>query len=391
MDWINYMVFFLVFHTMNTYLHQAATTHCSPLCQRMGYWDDWQAMATIRDGKFYLSLCVCIQLLKIIKFVSALVPKMGLAPNVLRKAFADLVFFGITFFLSLFAFSTMFYIQLGPFINDYATQTGAVIATCRALFGDFDMEEVMDNSASYANTLLFLTYLFVAVFIMLSMFFAILGESQANFRDDQREAKAAGTFEPEYGFLTASQEWVTDNVLLRLPRVGDKIMLSRVEARAQEIEAKKNMAPAPVDRIEARQLELNDKIDSLVQAVGALADSHKAHQQALEALQSRPQRPPSKTPHSSKSFTHHATHDSSRPGSRTMGRSHTGKARDYASGRSSPAREGGGMRMRGAKIEDERDRRWPSRGGSRENSEEGRRHDPAADRIKDGSRSVLDA
>ena len=73
-----------------------------------------------------------------------------------------------------------------------------------------------------------------------------------------------------------------------------------------------------------------------------------------------------------------------------MGRSHTGKARDYASGRSSP-REGGGMRMRGAKIEDERDRRRPSREGSKENSKEGRRHDPAADRIKDGPRSVLDA
>ena len=32
----------------------------------------------------------------------------------------------------------------------------------------------------YLNALLFLIYLFVAVFIMLSMFFAILGESQAN-------------------------------------------------------------------------------------------------------------------------------------------------------------------------------------------------------------------
>ena len=44
-----------------------------------------QVMSTIRDGKFYLSLCVCIQLLKITKFASALVPKMDLAPLVLKK------------------------------------------------------------------------------------------------------------------------------------------------------------------------------------------------------------------------------------------------------------------------------------------------------------------
>ena len=159
-------------------------------------------MSTIRDGKFYLSLCVCIQLLKIIKFTSALIPKMDLAPLVLKKALADLIFFGfvtlislrtltlaphrspapstliltlhphphpspsptpspitltthhspltthhspltthhssltltltshrpprLVFLISMLAFSTMFYIQLGPFLVDYATQVTLV-------------------------------------------------------------------------------------------------------------------------------------------------------------------------------------------------------------------------------------------------------------------------
>ena len=42
-------------------------------------------MTTFRDAKMYLSLCVCIQLLKILKVASALIPKMGLATNVLKK------------------------------------------------------------------------------------------------------------------------------------------------------------------------------------------------------------------------------------------------------------------------------------------------------------------
>ena len=36
----------------------------------------------------------------------------------------------------------------------------------------------MDNSSGYLNALLMLGYLFVAVFIMLSMFLAILAEAQ---------------------------------------------------------------------------------------------------------------------------------------------------------------------------------------------------------------------
>jgi hypothetical protein len=42
-------------------------------------------MSTARTGKTLLSICVCVQLLKIIKFMSALVPKMDLAPSVLAK------------------------------------------------------------------------------------------------------------------------------------------------------------------------------------------------------------------------------------------------------------------------------------------------------------------
>jgi len=282
MDWLNYSVFFLVWWSLMRYFYQIENVPCSTMCERTGYQDDWEAMATIRDGKFYLSLCVCIQLLKIIKFISQLIPKMGLAPNVLKKAFADLVFFGVVFFISLVAFSQMFFIQLGPFINDYATQAAAVVATFRALFGDFDLNEIMDNSSGYANTLLFITYLFVAVFIMLSMFFAILGESQANFRDDQREKKSAGTAEPEYGVLTSGYEFLSDNVLLNLPVVGPKMKMRRAIRRQEAIAQAKGVAPAAVDRIEARQLELHDKIDQMVKVLAGIDELKlaQANQQA---------------------------------------------------------------------------------------------------------------
>jgi hypothetical protein len=80
-------------------------------------------------------------------------------------------------------------VQLGSVMMEYNDNTAAFISLFRALFGDFNIDDIFDNSSGYLNVLLFLIYMFVAVFILLSMFFAILGESQANVRDDQRAAR----------------------------------------------------------------------------------------------------------------------------------------------------------------------------------------------------------
>ena len=74
-----------------------------------------------------------------------------------------------------------------------------MLSLARALFGDFDIDDIMNNSSGYLNAVLFLIYLFVAVFILLSMFLAILGESQAAVRSDQDDEKASGEAPPEYG------------------------------------------------------------------------------------------------------------------------------------------------------------------------------------------------
>ena len=57
----------------------------------MGYYDDWRVMATARTVKIYLSTCVCIQLLKIIKFTNVLIPKMSLMTGVLGAGTMELL------------------------------------------------------------------------------------------------------------------------------------------------------------------------------------------------------------------------------------------------------------------------------------------------------------
>jgi hypothetical protein len=43
-------------------------------------------MDLYRTAKMFLSWCVCIQIMKIVKFTDELVPKMSLATNVLFRA-----------------------------------------------------------------------------------------------------------------------------------------------------------------------------------------------------------------------------------------------------------------------------------------------------------------
>ena len=57
----------------------------SVLCNQFGFMDQWEVMHTARQAKFYMSICVCLQLLKIIKFTNVIVPKMSLMTAVLAK------------------------------------------------------------------------------------------------------------------------------------------------------------------------------------------------------------------------------------------------------------------------------------------------------------------
>lgn len=66
----------------------------------------------------------------------------------------------------------MFHVQLGPVMVDFNDQVASFVSLGRALFGDFSIDEVLDNDTGYLNAILFLMFMFVAVFIMLSMSFA---------------------------------------------------------------------------------------------------------------------------------------------------------------------------------------------------------------------------
>ncbi len=51
----------------------------------------------------------------------------------------------------MFAFSMLFYLQLGSSVDNFYSTTYAVLALTRSLFGDFHFAEIVENSNTYAE------------------------------------------------------------------------------------------------------------------------------------------------------------------------------------------------------------------------------------------------
>ena len=190
-DWLNFVLYGFVWLQIRTVRQLQSERDCSSyLCTEVGYFDDWELMDQVAVSRRYFAMNICIQMLKVVKFTSTLVPKMSLATDTLRQCLSDLIFFGMVISITVLAFSNMLYIQLGPFMMGYSDQMTAIVTLLRAVFNDFDIDAVMAESQGYTNALLLLFYLFVAIFIIFSIFLSILSEAEVQCRLETIELKA---------------------------------------------------------------------------------------------------------------------------------------------------------------------------------------------------------
>ena len=213
MDWTNFVLYGVLYMGYRDTRAALDTYYCSLICQRVGFHDPWQVIEANTRTKQVIAIITTIQWIKVVKFVNMFVPKFSLATSVLSHALADLLLFGVVFVWSIVSFAQLFYMQLGPYMRGYSSQTLAILTLARALFGDFDIEAVIDSSSSMINLIMFLSYLFFAVFILLSIFLTILGEHQGFVRDDQLNAKDDESENvDEWGVLATAKNCITDQV-----------------------------------------------------------------------------------------------------------------------------------------------------------------------------------
>ena len=201
MDWTNFVLYGMLYQALNRTRDALTEMSCLVICQQVGYVDPWLVLKYNTQAKLYLGILTMVQWIKVIKFINILVPKFSLATSVLSHALADLLLFMIVFMWAIASFAQMFYMQLGPFMRGYSSFFLAVLTLMRSLFGDFDIDAILMASNSYVNVVVFMMYLFFAVFILLSIFLTILGEHQEAIESQKR------TIRDEQGHLPHSLEW----------------------------------------------------------------------------------------------------------------------------------------------------------------------------------------
>ena len=164
----------------------------SYVCEQIGNADNWEEMNTASNLRRTVAYLYAAQIMKAAHFVNLAHPPMALAARVLRTALVDLLL-SLAFILFVtYGFSGFFYMRLGPYISEYATDELSFIAMIRSIFGDFDLEGVMMMSSSFENVIFLMLYLIVIVFVLMSIFLTILGEYQSQVREEQAKEREAG-------------------------------------------------------------------------------------------------------------------------------------------------------------------------------------------------------
>eukprot|EP00966_Prymnesium_polylepis_P087612 2027560-Prymnesium_polylepis.1 len=131
----------------------------------------------------------------------------------------------------------------------------------------------MNNSSGYLNAILFLGYLFVAIFIMLSMFLAILAEAQVAVREDESTKNEDPEYN-EYGVLAYSADVLKHHVVEPLKAklgivdeededkgernehmhgVSNHVVLDAVHALSQSVEARFDALKAEMEQMQVSQ------------------------------------------------------------------------------------------------------------------------------------------
>ena len=273
MDWLGFLLFFLTFDAYRNLGFALAEDTCGQgaiICQGVGYHDDWQVFTASKACKMFLSISSTLQLLKTIKFINVFVPKMALATSVLSHGLADLAMFTIFFIFTIFAFGQMFFIQLGFLSESYVAQWDSAFSLFRALFGDFDIQLIMDSSPTYSNSMFFVAYLFTAIFIFLSIFLTILGEHQTFIREEQMRAEENGTAPPEFGVLHTGRVWLDDHATAAAKSLAGSLRRRR---GANATKAKAGEATVPKEAqisMEAAMAKANEAVAA--SARGSLAE-----------------------------------------------------------------------------------------------------------------------
>ncbi len=205
LDILNFLLFMVMYNQLSVYYMSggslAVTSGGSrrPIIEKtMGFVErhtffasfagEWGAMQI-------LALNLLLLFMKAIKMIQAIVPQCKQLIDVISFCVSRLLSLLVVIMLTIYGFSLMFWVLLGSTMSGFSDKSRSFITMTRAALGDFDVASIDENSPTDTNLLLFLFGVTIIQFILLSMFFSILGEAQAIVIARNREASEKAEME----------------------------------------------------------------------------------------------------------------------------------------------------------------------------------------------------
>jgi hypothetical protein len=146
--------------------------------QNTGYVTNAHSNSDFQSARQFLAINTMLQYLKLIKFLTKIFPSMEIVTNVFKQALGNIGYYTITIGLSTLAAAMFMFVALGDRIADFYSPRRSVLTILRSIFGDFDIDSVDAVTPSNTVGILYLMYLCIMTWIIISFFFSILGDAQ---------------------------------------------------------------------------------------------------------------------------------------------------------------------------------------------------------------------
>jgi uncharacterized membrane protein YgcG len=131
-----------------------------------------------------------VTFLKVFKYLRP-IKKLALFTETLRLASGDMAYMCVIIAVILLAFGSSFHLAFGPDVKAYVNLPTSMLSLFRATLGDFDLDALV--YANYAlGPFLFILFIFLVFFVVLSMFLSIVDESYDRVRTDLEALDALG-------------------------------------------------------------------------------------------------------------------------------------------------------------------------------------------------------
>ncbi|EKX39750.1 hypothetical protein GUITHDRAFT_114246 [Guillardia theta CCMP2712] len=175
-DLMNYLFFLVSLYYKVIFFLETQTFVSTPVSSAVEYVDfDYVGSIynLIASWNGFNALFTWMKIFSFLKFLSSAAEQLI---ETIAKAGANLSIFAGLLFVVLWAYAQTMYVSFGAYISDYKALYSACVNTFKALLGGFDIDQ-LNASNAYLGPLIYITFLFVAFFVMLNMFLAIIAKT----------------------------------------------------------------------------------------------------------------------------------------------------------------------------------------------------------------------